>query len=80
VERRIEQELLEQQHREEHDKDRRRRAEELHKMRLKESRQQEQFHNLLQIAMTGMLAYMTDNQQKKMTIVGHLKKNKPGTP
>jgi hypothetical protein len=34
-------------------------------MRLKESRQQEQFNNLLQIAMTGMMAYMTASQQKK---------------
>ncbi len=56
-------ELLEQQHREEHDEDRRRRAEELHEMRLKESRQQEQFNNLLQIAVTGMMAYMTANKR-----------------
>jgi hypothetical protein len=63
--RRIERELLEQQRREEREEDRRRRAEELHEMRLMESRQQEQFNNLLQIAMTGMMAYMTASQQKK---------------
>ncbi len=63
--RRIEWDLLEQQHREEREEDRRRRAKELHEMRLKESRQQEQFNNLLQIAMTGMMAYMTASQQKK---------------
>jgi hypothetical protein len=33
--------------------------------RLKESRQQEQFNHLLQIAMTGMMAYMTASQQKR---------------
>ena len=53
--RRIERELLEQQRREEREDE----------MRLTESRQQEQFNKLLQIAMTGMMAYMTASQQKK---------------
>jgi hypothetical protein len=61
--RRIEREMLEQQRREEREEDRKRRAEELHEMRLKESRQQEQLNNLLQIAVTGMMAYMTAKHQ-----------------
>ncbi len=61
--RRIEREMLEQQRREEREEDRKRHAKELHEMRLKESRQQEQLNNLLQIAVTGMMAYMTAKHQ-----------------
>jgi len=68
--RRIERELLEQQRREEREDE----------MRLTESRQQEQFNKLLQIAMTGMMAYMTASQQKKMTKVSRLVKIKPKPP
>jgi hypothetical protein len=50
--------FLEQQHREEHEEDRRRWEEELHKMRLKEGRQQQQMNTFLQFAKTGMMAFM----------------------
>jgi hypothetical protein len=50
--------FLEQQCWEEHEEDRKRREEELHEMKLKESRQQQQMNNLLQFAMAGMMAFV----------------------
>jgi hypothetical protein len=52
--------FLKQQCREEREEDRKRREEELHEMKLKESRQQhQQMNNLLQFAMAvGMMAFV----------------------
>jgi len=46
------------QHRLEREEERARREEKLHEMRGKESRQQEQFSMLMQMAVTGMMAYL----------------------
>jgi hypothetical protein len=54
----MERELAEQQCKEERDEDCRRREEEIHEMRMKESRQQQQMSTMLQLAMTGMMANM----------------------
>jgi hypothetical protein len=57
--RRMEWDFLEQQRREEREEDRMMRwEEELHEIKLKESRQQQQMNNFLQFAMTGMMAFM----------------------
>jgi hypothetical protein len=63
--RRIEREHQEQQRKEEREEDRRRHEEELHKMRLKESRQQQQMDTFLQFAMTGMMAFYGSETPKR---------------
>jgi hypothetical protein len=56
--RRFEREMLEQQHKEECEEEHRRREEELQERNLKEDRQEYQMNTFLQLAMTGMMAYM----------------------
>ncbi len=54
----MDRELAEQQRKEDREEDRRRWEEEIHEMRMKESRQQQQLSMMLQFAMTGMMTYM----------------------
>ena len=55
---RMERNLAEEWHKEERDEDCRSHEEEMHEMRMKESRQQQQISMMLQFAMTGMMSYM----------------------
>jgi hypothetical protein len=64
----MERELAEQQCKEERDEDCRRREEEIHEMRMKESRQQQQMTMMLQFAMTGKtigMKFQSNNEDKK---------------